>query len=304
MTRPGTSGAAGDGKPAARARVEAPVLSLWPTWAWLMVGVVVTVLGLGVVGAILSPSLLLDAVSLWPLPAVAGGAGLVVEPFRRRRRRLGAVLPLGLLSWLALAVATHLGGWDPLPSSSADLVGPPGNAAPEAALVATIEGDLRVTTGRDRPLYSVEPVRRGGEVGVPVADEQRPDRRLRVQISETAGGSWFRFAGWWLELSEGPAWTLELGGNLEADLSRLLLVGLELAGGGVVHLPPPGGPVPVEVEGDFQVTVPAGAPVEVRGEAQVLDDWAPTEDGYRSPVSGEGFVITVQEGAKLRLSTR
>jgi hypothetical protein len=55
----------------------------------------------------------------------------------------------------------------------------------------------------------------------------------------------------------------------------------------------------VTVSGAFELTVPAGTPVRVVGDAVVPSGWTLTDDGYVSPTSGEGWVISAGEGSSL-----
>ena len=86
---------------------ESPV-SGWPVGAWAMAGMLPIVGGIGVSANVLSPGLALDMISLWAglLPVVV--ALVLVAIKRAWRRRMGALPPLLIITWIALVVAAHL----------------------------------------------------------------------------------------------------------------------------------------------------------------------------------------------------
>lgn len=262
-------------------------------------------LAAGVAGSILSPSIVLDVVSLWPL----GAPGLITFPlvrrFRRSHRQL-ALPPLLLLTWLVGSAGLHAAEWAPLPSSSADARGPERGGVETVSLSADLTvGRLEASTAPLGHVYEVDVIRLGGAAGAPAASQLADEGSLRVLVSAGRQSTWFRFAGWRLRLAEGPSWSLDLAGSpLEADLTRLDLDRLVLRGDGSVLLGAPARPAVVTVTGSFLVEVPVSAAVRVVGEATVPAGWAEDAGGWRSPNVGVGWTVTVEAGATLEIRTR
>ena len=278
--------------------------SPWTLWAWLMVAVALVSIAAGVVGGILAPSVVLDVLSLWPLVVGAFFVAAALLPLRKRGpARISAVLPLLLITMLGSSVVVHLTGWEPLPSSSADLTGPRAAGTDLAELTLDLTGHLSIAAG-EGDLYSVQIERSGGSTGVPEALESNfEDGPFFVVLRETDGGRWFRTSGWELYLGVGPTWSLALESpDLQADLTGLQLRALSLRGAGSAALPLPGEvDVPVTVGGDFLIEVPAETSVEVVGTAVVPGGWVETADGYQSLLVGPSLIITVEEGARVEI---
>lgn len=253
--------------------------------AWILVVAIVVAGVAGVLGGILSTSLVVDLAAMWPLLALGVLLGSLVA-WRGKSRRSGAVLPLGLLTVLILAGALHLGGWEPLPSATARLTGPPPEELSEPTeLVAQIGGDL-VVASHSGPAYRVEPILRGGRAGVPQATETAVDDDISIILEASPDAPpWYAFAGWRIGLAPQVLWRLVLNGDLDADLADLRISSGTLAGSGSVELGDPGGRVSVIVSGDIVVSVPSGAAVVVDGEATVPSAWEEVGGGYASPSS-------------------
>jgi len=286
------------------APVDLKPSSPWTLWAWLMVAVVVISIAAGVVGGILAPSVVLDVISLWPLAVGAFFVAAALLPLRKHGpARISAVLPLLLITMLGSSVVLHLVGWEELPSSSSDLVGPLAVGVQEAELRLELTGRLLVTGG-ERDLYAVRVERRGGSTGVPEALESAFEEGPSfVVLHEVDGGRWFQTSGWELSLGPGPRWSLVLDApDLEADLAGLQLKALKLGGNGSVSLPPPGADdLMCTVQGVFVIEVPPETGVEVIGEATVPGGWVEIADGYQSPFAGPSILITVTEGARVEI---
>ena len=289
---------------------ESPV-SGWPVGAWVMSAMLPIVGGIGVSANVLSPGLALDLISLWAglLPAVVA---LIFVAIRRAwRRRMGALPPLLLITWTALAVAAHLAALEPLPSSSADLIGPTGS--PEhVTLAAHSPGVLQVRVN-DRgstdsagdplqPLYRVGFVRLGGQIGVAQAEEVTTPFGLTVSIGDAGPTEWFRYAGWTLDLAPQTQWNLSLEGELGGDLTGLDLGSVSVDGQGDLTLGPTDHPVPMAVRGSFELQIQGGVAARVVGSADVPSGWLTTADGFRSPVDGEGWVISAAAGSHVVIS--
>lgn len=272
--------------------------SVWPLSGWLLVLAVITAAAVGIATALVAPSLVLDFVSLWPGVAVGVVVWLAVWPLARKRRRLGAIGPLFIFSWLVLSVALHYSSWPPLPSVSAGLSIETGQSS-AVELALTVTGPLRLAAVTAGPL-AVEPLPGGASVGIPAATSSGEAGDLRVLIAEQEAGRWYRFGGWRLHLPVGPRWDLSLSAEgLAGDLTSLSLDRLTLAGSGEVTLPPAEGAVSVLMNGDYRLIVPPSIPAEVVGRASVPTGWVVTQTGYRSPAGGEGYRIEVVEGANL-----
>ncbi len=261
-----------------------------------------------VLGAIaleyLSKSVLVDLLAWWPV-----WLALLVIGFLARGRRWGRVRLTGLVAILSVVVlgvfiAGHLRGWAVMPSASVGLNGPQAGSVSTGALSAHIEGPVEVSTGQSGFLYSVEPVRRGGDIGPPVAVEQLQGPNIAVALEPAADPGLYTFDGWELDLDEAPLWSLSLGGEVEADLSRLRLSSLQLDGEGLASLGASTEDVVVTVSGVFEISVPAGIPVRVVGQASVPDGWVASDDGFESPTPGPGWVISVGEGSTLTVIER
>jgi hypothetical protein len=238
---------------------------------------------------------------MWPLLAVALVVGGVVI-WRGKSGRTGAVLPLGLLSVFVLVGALHIGGWDRLPSATARLTGPdPGELSRPTELVAQISGRLEVDSVAGDAAYRVDPILRGGSAGVPQATETSVDGAMSIRLEAAQDTpAWYTFAGWRIGLNPEVAWRLVLNGDIDADLTPLVLSSAAIAGSGSLRLGrPPGGDVSVIVVGDFEVVVPSDVAVVVDGDAHVPGSWETAPNGSRSPVSPENgaWRISVQGDA-------
>lgn len=270
---------------------------------WLLpIVVLIGILGLAV-GGLLGRSLILDLVAWWPVWALS-----VIAVVLAGRRRIGKVRVAGLVAILITGVLitfviAHVGGWPLNPSASRYLVGPSASAYQHAELTASLQGELRVGDGSEF-VYEVDPVPGGGDIGTPMAEERTIEDAILVQLEPTPDPGLDRFAGWHVTLSSDPLWTLDLGGTLSADLTALRVKQLDVTGAGTVKLGPTEEAIPVEVEGAFSVAVPVGVPVRVIGTAQVPPSWEQTSDGWRSPVGGVGWVISVAEGSVVSIEER
>ena len=251
---------------------------------------------------LLSRSVLSDLIAWWPVWLV-----LVVLAFLARGRRWGRVRVSALVAILSVAVlglfiTGHIIGWAAMPSAATGLNGPQAGSVSTGALSARIEGKLEVGSGQSGFLYAVEPVRRGGDIGPPVASEQLQGPNIAVTLDPLPDPGLYTFAGWVLDLDEAPMWSLSLAGEVEADLTRLQLTSLQLDGEGSAALGAVTEDVVVTVSGVFEIRLPPGVPARVVGEATVPSGWAATNDGYESPTPGAGWVVSVAEGSSLTLT--
>ncbi|MGA7269729.1 MAG: hypothetical protein WB239_01530 [Acidimicrobiia bacterium] len=279
--------------------------------AWMLVMALVVAVSVGLMAGILSPALVVDLVAMWPLVVVVIAAGLVGSwRGHRHHARAGAILPLAIISAFVFAISLHLGGWSQLPTAEARLTGPPAEELSNPTrLTAHISGALVVGSTESGAGYRVDPILRGGSVGVPQSTETTVDGALSIILSSAQEApSWYRFSGWKLGLAPVVGWRLILNGAIDADLSTLEIDGLALGGSGSVILGPPPEPgAEVVLSGDFHMSVPAGTAARVVGPATVPSGWSRESDGFSSPglaAGGPIWTIRVKGDTALRLSER
>ena len=222
---------------------------------------------------------------------------------RFQRVRLSGIVPVLVTAALLVFTAGHVVGWAAMPSAVPQLVGPETGPGTSAALSARNTGRIMLNSDAEF-LYEVDPIRRGGDVGVPSATEQTQGSSISVLLAQPDDPGLYVFAGWEIAVSDAPAWNLTLEGELDADLSSLDVTGLQVFGSGELVLGQVSTTVSATVSGVFEVSVPASTPVRVIGEAQVPGDWTRTDDGYQSPATGGGWVISVPEASSVTISTR
>ncbi|MGH3667993.1 MAG: hypothetical protein ACRDU7_06855, partial [Acidimicrobiia bacterium] len=191
-----------------------PKVWILPVLALVMILVAISL-------GILSRSVLVDLIAWWPAWLV-----LVVLAFLARGRRWGRVRVSALVAILSVLVlgafiTGHILGWAAMPSAATVLNGPQAGSVSTGALSARIDGQLEVGSGQSGFLYAVGPVRRGGEIGPPVGNEQLQGPNIAVALEPSPDPGLYTFAGWELDLDEAPMWSLSLAGEIEADLSRL-----------------------------------------------------------------------------------
>lgn len=268
---------------------------------WLLpIGALTLILGVAVSGR-LSRSIAADLLAWWPV-----WLGLAAAAYFLRERKFGALRASGLVPLVALLFVVlflwgHLAGWTVMPSAAHRLVGPEPDGFTEAALEAGIDGEINVRGGSDF-LYHVEPVRSGGTIGIPGANEQIVDSTVSVELEAPPDPGVFAFAGWHLFLSDTPRWSLSLDGAIDADLTTLTVSELELDGVGTVRLGSIDEEAPVTVDGTFDVIVPADTPARVIGVASVPSSWSLDDRGATAPASGSGWVISVVTDAEVTVA--
>ncbi len=268
---------------------------------WLLpIGVLTMVLGIAASGR-LSRSIVADLIAWWPVWAGLAAAAYLFRDRKVGLVRLAGIVPLVALLLVGLFTWGHLAGWAMMPSASQRLVGPEVGGLTSSTLTAELEGIIEVKGG-GRFLYLVQPVKRGGGVGIPTASEQMIDSSVSVELQAPADPGLYSYAGWDIRLSDTPIWILTLVGALEADLTTLSLERLAVAGSGIVTLGEADGETGVAVDGMFHVVVPEGVPARVNGRASVPASWTPDAAGAKSPVPGDGWVITAGPEATVTIS--
>jgi len=269
--------------------------------AWVLPALALTLLLAAAYLGYLSRSVIHDLIAWWPVWLILVILVILARGRRWGRVRVSAMVAIVWLGAVGLFVTGHILGWAAMPSASTDLNGPQAGSVSTGALSARIAGVLRVDSGQSGFLYAVEPLRRGGEIGPPVAVEQLQGANIAVLLEDSPDPGLYTYAGWEIDLDESPTWSLALGGEIEADLSRLRLSSVQLDGVGTVSLGQPTKDVVVTVAGDFELTIPPDAPARVVGQATVPADWVEVDDGFESPVPGTGWVISVGQAASLRV---
>ena len=264
--------------------------SPWPAASLAMTGFTILAFGVSIAGRVLSPSLVLDLVALWPMLilAIPGIVAAVLRP----GSRLAGSGPVMLLSWLLLGLALHLAAWGPLPSSAADVLAPVGGEADAAVVSFTLdEGRATLREGRE---FAVSLERIGGRTGAPTVEVAGADPVL-FAIAATESGGWFRFGGVVVDLPPGPSWTVDVSAPVvDIDLSALTVDSVDVqAGAGSVVLGRPDGPTSVRIVGPLRVVVPEGVPASVTGPARVPEVWVSDGEGFRTADDGSGWIIEV-----------
>lgn len=272
---------------------------------WILPATTALVIVALVVTDVLSRAIAVDFASWWPLWVALAAIGIWARGKKVGSLRLGGLVAMASVAVAAVFVIAHLQGWTLMPSSAGHLTGSPDQAFDSAGLSARVPaGHLDVGTGTTGALYTVAPLRRGGNIAPPLAVERSQDGDVSVVLSQSEDPGLFLWAGWSVELSGLPTWTLSLEGQVDADLTALTLDNLQLTGGGEVHLGPATRSTPVTVSGNFVVHFADGVPVRVVGPAEIPSDWTRTDTGASSPAEGQGWVVSIADGAVVEIRVR
>lgn len=269
-------------------------------WILPLLGLVITLVA--TYTRLLSRSIAIDFIAWWPVWVILAVLTVLARGRRLGRVHLSGMVPVVVVLALVLLVTGHVQGWEAMPSASNRLIGPVSGSASTVALSARVTGDLVVGSGQSGFIYAVDPVRRGGDVGLPEALEQVQGENLSVRLDPATDPGPYAFSGWRIDLDGGPVWNLSLGGRVAADLTQLRLSALQVDGTGNVVLGNVSESVVVNVAGTFEITVPSQVPVRVVGKAVVPGDWTESAGGFASPTPGNGWVISVGEDASLRVT--
>lgn len=272
--------------------------------AWLLPATAGALIITATAVGILSRSVLIDFVAWWPVWALVALAGWVGRGRRLGALRISGILSLAVMGLLAVFLIGHVLGWPVMPSTVPRLQGSPDADVETAALSARIAGDLVVVPETSGSLYSVVPLRGGGDVGVPSANESAQDGNVSVAFTEPEDPGLYQFSGWRVGLSPNARWSLTLAGSINAALEGLAFESVQIDGSGVVRLGQATSSTPVSVAGTFTIDVPRNIPVRVVGPAEVPDGWTIGDAGATSPTEGQGWVIAVAGGATVRITER
>ncbi|MDF2729278.1 MAG: hypothetical protein K0T01_1064 [Acidimicrobiia bacterium] len=153
---------------------------------WILPVLALVMILIAISLGILSRSVLVDLIAWWPVWLV-----LVVFAFLARGRRWGRVRVSALVAilwvlFIAAFLTGHILGWVAMPSAATVLNGPQAGSVSTGALSARINGQLEVGSGQSGFLYAVEPVRRGGEIGPPVGNEQLQGPNIAVALEPSS----------------------------------------------------------------------------------------------------------------------
>ncbi len=273
------------------------------TWI-LPAATALVVVGLVVTG-FLSRAIAVDFASWWPLWVALVAIGIWARSRKVGSLRLGGLVAVVSVGVGVVFVLAHLQGWPLMPSSAGVLTGSSDSAFTSAGLSARVPGgDLIIGPGSTGVLYTAEPLRRGGVIAAPFAVERSQDGDVSIVLTGSEEPGLFLWAGWSVALSALPSWTLTLEGQLDADLTALTMANLQLTGGGAVHLGSVSRSTPVTVSGDFVLHFPESVPVRVVGPAEIPSDWARTDGGASSPAPGQGWVVSIADGAVVEIRVR
>lgn len=270
---------------------------------WLLpVGALTLLLGIAASGR-LSRAIAADLMAWWPVWLGIAVAAVLLRERKIGRFRASGIVPVVALLFVGLFTWGHLAGWTIMPSASQRLVGPETGGFTHASLEAGIDGVIEVRGGGEY-LYRVEPVKRGGSIGIPTANEEMVETALSVVLQSPRDPGLYSYAGWELILADGPRWSLVLDGAVDADLRTLAVEDLSVDGSGTVELGEVAGETNVSVNGSFRLVLPPDIPARVVGQASVPASWTLDSRGAVSPVLGTGWVIDVRPGATLTVSER
>ncbi len=268
---------------------------------WLLpVGGLVPVL-IAIAAGFISRAIVIDFLAWWPVWLTLGIVAFVARGRKWSGVNLDALVPVVMLAALGVFVWGYFAGWEAMPSAVNRLNGPEEGPATVAALSTDIDGRLVVGTSDLGFLYTVTSLRGGGEVGLPEASEQTQGSAVAIALTPVADAGLYTFSGWDIGLSPVPIWNLSLSGEVDADVSGLVLTELQLDGSGSAVLGSPPTDAVASISGEFELTIAAGVSVTVVGTADVPESWVETGDGWASPGEGPGWVITVEDGSTLSI---
>lgn len=275
--------------------------SPWPFVAAGLAAILALGTTLGVMAGILSPSVWLDLVALWPVPVLGAVVGLGAWLIDARRRRHLAIVGLSAFTWLAIGLALHVSAAPWLPVASAQIAGPSANGLETVRLAIDLDTGRLTLDGGATAVYEVSPLRTGGAVAAPLGYEQRRLTDLSVVVVPRPDPGPFRFGGWSMLVNGSLTWSLDLAApDLEVDLTAVpvLAVRLEAEASQVVLGAPVGRPT-LTLAGNHTVVVPPAVAAAVTGEVLAPDGWSTRNGSTVAPAGAEGWVITVEPGARV-----
>lgn len=268
---------------------------------WLLPVLGLALILVAIAAGFISRAIVIDFLAWWPVWLVLGIVGFLARGRKWSGMNLDAIVPILVFAILGVFVWGYVAGWEAMPSAVNRLNGPEEGPATVAAMSARIDGQVVVNLSEQGFLYTVTSLRGGGEVGLPEASEQTQGSAVSVVLKPVHESGLYTFSGWDIGLSPVPIWNLSFSGEVDADVSGLVLTEIQLDGSGSVVLGSPPTEAVVSIAGDYEVTVPSGIAVTIIGSAQVPDSWAETSDGWASPAGGVGWVITLADRSTLSI---
>jgi hypothetical protein len=268
---------------------------------WLLPLTGIVLILLGVAAQLISRAIVIDFLAWWPVWLALVLLAFLARGRKWRRVRLPALVPLVTIIVLGIFVYGYFAGWEAMPSAVNRLVGPIEGPATVASMSIESEGRVDLDSSDLGFLYSTFPLRAGGMVGLPVASEQTQGSAVAVTLTPDPDSGFYTYSGWRVELSPVPIWSVDLSGDLDVDVSGLVLSDLHLAGSGLVLLGSPPADAIADITGDFRISVPAGTAVTIQGDAEVPENWETTPGGWVSPSSGPGWTIEVGDGSSVTM---
>jgi hypothetical protein len=284
----------------------APDRSPWPFVALGLTVILAAGLVLGVLGRILSPSVWLDLIALWPLPVLGVLAGVGTWFARGRRRRHLAIVGLSTFTWLALGLGLHLSAAPWLPVAVSDVAGPPAIGLETARLVIDLEvGAIDLAPGTD-VVYQVSPIRSGGRVAAPIAYEQQRVGDLSVVVVPRPDAGVFVFGGWSVALDADLTWSLDVSASeLDIDLTGIGVTRAHLEGErSRVVLGLASGAPELTLSGTHTVVIPDSVEATVTGAVMAPDGWLVAGDVTTSPAGEGGWNIVIEPGSNVEIVGR
>lgn len=254
----------------------------------------VLAVSVAIAGRVLSPTLVLDLVALWPLlvPVIPSLVTVLVRP----QSRWAGMAPMFVLTWLFTGLTLHLSGSGAVPSAAADVVSSVVSDDAAARLVVeSAEGEVTLGAGSG---LKVRMDRTGGRLGAALVELIGVEPTV-VSVTGGAEEGWFRFGGMTITLPDFPVWTLQVSAPVvDLDVRGLTVSDMAVsARGGWIHLGPVTSPASLVVSGPLRIEIPEDVPATVEGSAAVPPSWVAAAGGLRAPPGGVGWTITVEEGA-------
>lgn len=256
--------------------------SPWPVALWLLFSMAGVAIAVAIGAGLLSKSLILDLVALWPI----AGLGFILTVVAAVRGGLWRwPPPLIWLAWLLTILGLHLGAFGLLPSAVGDIS--PEIAVDEvgaATLTAGPVDALSVAFSDRSELISVKMRRLGGGVAPASATQLVGEGRAEIVLTQRDDPGFFEFEGWDIDLGIVSTWELTLrSSDLSLDTSGIRQASMTVEGAGSVRLAGVPEASVLEVNGEFEITVPAGIGVVLDGIAATPTDWMTTGRGSTAP---------------------
>ncbi len=278
--------------------------SPWTVVAALLVVLLAIGIEVGVLADIISPSVWLDVIALWPIGAIGLVAAPIVWLIGDRQPRHLAIAGLSVFTWLAVGFALHVSGSELLPVGVTAVEGPDADDAVSGHLEIELEAGRVDLEGGAIGSYRVSPIRAGGVVGAPSVFEQSDGAELRVVVVPRDDPGMYVFRGWTVSLGSGLRWTIDVAApELSVDLTGVDVTTATLrSDASEIAIGPVSAASVIDLVGTHRVVVAEGTPIRLQGEGVVPDDWILIDGGgARSPVDGEGWLVVAEGGSHVEI---